>query len=77
MQIVFNDPVLYIVDYPAQDAVEVIDKRHGLGALLRDEAARRFRREFRSLLDSDGEGEAYDDFLTRYQALLTQPAVYH
>ena len=28
---VLNNPVLYVVDYPGFDAVEVIDKRRGLG----------------------------------------------
>lgn len=77
MQIVFNNPVLYVVDYPAQDAVEVIDKRHGVGAFIRDEAAQRFREELRTFVSQDPDIEAFDDFIDHYQALMTHPAVYH
>ena len=49
MNIMLNNPVLYVVDYPNVDAVEVIDKRRGVGMLFRDEAARRFRQELREL----------------------------
>jgi hypothetical protein len=77
MRIVFNNPVLYVVDYPQLDAVEVIDKRKGLGMLMRDETAQRFRREFSSIVEaSEGEGD-FDGFIDQYGALLTQPAVYH
>ena len=34
MNVVCNNPVLYVVDYPAQDAVEVIDKRSGNGRAI-------------------------------------------
>jgi hypothetical protein len=34
MNIMLNNPVLYVVDYPNVDAVEVIDKR-GVEALSR------------------------------------------
>ena len=76
MNVVCNNPVLYVVDYPAIDAVEVIDKRSGRGALMSDGAARRFRLELQELADS----QAPEDFaalLDHFDALLTQPAVYH
>lgn len=77
MMIVFDNPVLYVVDYPAQDAVEVIDKRLGRGTLMRDGAARRFRSELRELAAGDPDIEAFDDFLDEYQSLFSQRAVYH
>ena len=77
MEIVFNSPLLYIADYPAQDAVEVIDKRSGVGAFMRDETARRFRTEFLELVAHDPEMESFDDFIDHYQALLTQPTILH
>lgn len=76
MNIVCNNPVLYAVDYPAIDAVEIIDKRSGKGGLICDGAARRFREELQGL----GASEAPEDFmelLEHYGALLNQPAVYH
>lgn len=77
MMIVFDNPVLYVVDYPAQDAVEVIDKRVSRGVFMRDEAARRFRSELKDLVATDPDIEAFDDFLDAYPSLFSQPAIYH
>ena len=77
MRIVFNNPVLYVVDYPQVDAVEVIDKRKGLGMLMRDETAQRFRRELSSIVEAAEQVEDFDSFIDQYEALMTQPAVYH
>src|SRR5574337_774859 len=76
MNVVCNNPVLYVVDYPALDAVEVIDKRSGKGAMMSNGAARRFRQELQSLAGSEGE-EDFVELLDHYGALLIQPAVYH
>ncbi|WP_374262928.1 DUF3567 family protein [Zoogloea sp.] len=77
MNVVLNNPVLYVVDYPALDAVEVIDKRRGLGALFRDEAAQRFRRELRDVAAAATEMDDFETWLDDYGSLMNQPAVYH
>lgn len=77
MRIVFNNPVLYVVDYPQFDAVEVIDKRKGMGMLMRDETAQRFRRELSTVVEEAEEAEDFDGLIDQYGALMTQPAVYH
>lgn len=77
MQVVFNNPVLYVADYPAEDGIEVIDKRSGVGAFLRDAAAQRFRREFGELMSGEPDIEDVDDFIDHYVALMRQPAVLH
>ena len=76
MNVVCNNPVLYVVDYPALDAVEIIDKRSGKGTMISDGAARRFRQELQGLAGSDAE-EDFEALLDHYGALLTQPAIYH
>lgn len=76
MNIVCNNPDLYVVDYPAIDAVEVIDKRSGRGTLMRDGAAQRFRMELQAWAVSQ-DPETFDAFIDHYGALMTQPAVYH
>lgn len=76
MNVVCNNPLAYVVEYPALDAVEVIDKRRGRGVLMRAEAARRFRDELKLwVLSSDP--DAFETLLEHYGDLLTQPAVYH
>ncbi|HRP98193.1 MAG TPA: hypothetical protein PL143_18300 [Rhodocyclaceae bacterium] len=76
MNIVCNDPLLYIVDYPAIDAIEVIDKRSGCGTLMRAETARRFRSELQ-VCAASGDPEAFEHLIDQYGALMTQRAVYH
>ncbi len=77
MNVVLNNPVLYVVDYPSVDAVEVIDKRLGKGVLFRDEAAHRFRIELREMASSATEMDDFGTWLDEYGSLMTQPAVYH
>ncbi|GIK24202.1 MAG: hypothetical protein BroJett006_04480 [Betaproteobacteria bacterium] len=77
MMIVFDNPVMHVVDYPAQDAVEVIDKRVNKGVLMRNGAAERFRAELKALVSGEPDIEAFGDLLEEYGSLITQPAVYH
>lgn len=77
MMIVFDNPVLHVVDYPAQDAVEVIDKRINKGVLMRDGAAQRFRSALRELVAGEPDMEAFGDLIDDYGSLFNQPAIYH
>lgn len=76
MNVVFNNPMAYVVDYPGFDAVELIDKRSGRGALMREGTARRFRAEFEQWSHAP-DPDAFEVLLEHYRALLTHPAVYH
>lgn len=77
MQVVCNNPLLYVADYPQHDGVEIIDKRSGVGAFMRHETAQRFRREFHKLVAQEPDAAAVEEFLGRYAALMNQRAVYH
>ena len=76
MQVVCNNPVLYVVDFPGFDALEVIDKRLGRGAVIRAGTAARFRTELAKLSASE-ELSDFDDLIADYLSLFNQPAVYH
>ena len=76
MNVMFNNPLAYVVDYPGFDAVELIDKRSGRGVLMRADTARRFRQELEFWARTQ-DPEAFETLLEHYGALLTQPAVYH
>ncbi|AUN94954.1 DUF3567 family protein [Pseudazoarcus pumilus] len=76
MRVVCNSPELYVVDYPAIDAVEVIDKRIGRGGMMRDEAAQRFRAELELWAES-ADPDKVDEFIGHFGALMTQQAIYH
>lgn len=77
MRIVFNNPVLYVVEYPQLDAVEVIDKRKGVGTIMTAETAHRFKRELSDVMQAAEQMEDFDTFIGGYSALMNQPAVYH
>lgn len=77
MQMVFNNPVLYVADYPAQDGIEIIDKRSGSGAFLRNGAAQRFRAAFVEFMSGEPDLDAFEEFIDDYEPMLTQRAVYH
>lgn len=77
MMIVFDNPVMHVVLYPAQDAVEVIDKRVNKGVLMRDRAAERFRAELKALVERQPDLDAFGELLEGYGSLITQPTVYH
>ncbi|MEW5887830.1 MAG: DUF3567 family protein [Pseudomonadota bacterium] len=77
MMLVFNNPVLVVVDYPGLDAIEVIDKRSGKGMFVRDGAARRFREDFREFVAQQPDLDEFDEFLDEYGELMTQPTVIH
>jgi hypothetical protein len=76
MEVVCNNPVLYVVDFPGFDVIEVIDKRLGRGTVFRDAAARRFKKELAELAASEEMGD-FDELIDHYLSLLNQPAVYH
>ncbi len=76
MNVVCNNPILYVVDYPLLDAVEVIDKRSGRGGLIRAEAAQRFRTALQHVVASQ-DPDDFERFIDDYDALLMQRVVYH
>ena len=76
MEVVCNNAVLYVVDFPGFDVIEVIDKRIGRGTVFRDAAARRFKAELAELAASEESGD-FDELIGHYLSLLNQPAVYH
>jgi hypothetical protein len=77
MQMVFNNSLLYVADYPAQDGIEIIDKRNASSGFLRDAAAQSFRAAFAEFMSGEPEMDEFDDFIDHYAAMLNQPAIIH
>lgn len=77
MEVMFSNPLFYVIDYPAHDAIELFDRRSGRVGLMLGEVAHRFRHEFGDLLAGEPELEAFDDFIDHYSAFLTQSVVKH
>lgn len=77
MNVLFNNPQLYVIDYPGHDALEILDKRNGRIGLLRGETAERMREEFREFLTQKHDDEEYADFLDSHDAILEHPVSLH
>jgi hypothetical protein len=77
MNVLFNNPQLYVIDYPGHDALEILDKRNGRVGLLRGATADRLREEFREFLTKTHDDEEYADFLDSHDAILEHPVSLH
>ncbi len=77
MNVLFNNPQLYVIDYPVHDALEILDKRNGRVGLLRGATAERLRGEFEQFLTQEHDQEEFEDFIDSYKAILDQPVSRH
>jgi hypothetical protein len=77
MNVLFNNPLLYVIDYPGHDALEILDKRNGRVGLLRGATADRMRDEFGQFLTQSHNQEEVEDFIDSYRWILDQPVSRH
>ncbi len=77
MNVLFNNPQLYVIDYPGLDALEILDKRNGRMGLLRGATADRMRGEFRQFLMQEHDQEEFEDFIDSYGAILDHSVLRH
>jgi hypothetical protein len=77
INVVFNNPLLYVIDYPSDDAVEILDKRSGRFGLVRGALADRFRHDFGILVAREADQESFEEFIDSYDAVMTQAARLH
>jgi hypothetical protein len=77
INLVFNSPMLYVIDYPGEDAVEILDKRSGRFGIARGALARRFRHDFGILVAEQADEDRFADFMETYAGVMNQPARLH
>lgn len=77
MNVLFNNPQLYVIEYPGIDALEILDKRNGRVGLLRGDTAIRVRDEFHEFLSQEHDQEEFEDFIDLHGAILDQPVSRH
>jgi hypothetical protein len=77
MKILFNNPQLYVIEYPGFDALEILDKRNGRVGLLRGATADRLRGEFGKFLMHEHNEEEFEKFIDSHEAILHQPVSHH
>jgi hypothetical protein len=77
MNVLFNNPQLYVIEYPGLDALEILDKRNGRMGLLRGATAERMRGEFGEFLTQEHNEEEFEEFIDSYVGILDQPVSRH
>lgn len=77
MNVIYNSENYYVVEYPAQHAFELVDKRAARSTFIQDGVAENFARSFQDAVREEPSAEHIDEFLERYEALLSTPVVFH
>lgn len=77
MNVLFNNPLLYVIEYPGFDALEILDKRNGRVGLLRGETAQRLRGEFGDFLSREHDEEEFEDFIDSHGRIFDLPVSLH
>lgn len=77
MNVLFNNPLLYVIEYPGLDALEILDKRNGRVGVLRGATADRMRGEFGEFLAQEHDEEEFEAFIDSYEPVLDQPVSLH
>lgn len=77
MNVIYNSENYYVVEYPAEHAIELVDKRSARGTFLQGDVAERFAQSMQDAVAEEASAEHIDEFLGSFDTLLNQPAVYH
>jgi len=77
MNVVFSSPSYQVLEYPEQDAFELVDKIRAIGTLIQGEMAAGFRASLLNLSTQETSEEDVDDLIGTYDALMHLPQLYH
>lgn len=77
MNVIYNSDNYYVVEYPVERAIELVDKRSARGTFLQGDVAERFAQSMQDAVAEEASAEHIDEFLGGFDTLLNQPAVYH
>ena len=77
MNVVFNSPGIYVIDYPDTDSVEIVDRKFDKMAFVRGEVAHRFRAEFEALAGQEPDLEAFETMIRSFEPPVTYALSYH
>ncbi len=77
MNVLYNSENYYVVEFPGQRGVELVDKHRGRGAFLEGAVEVKFRASMADLVSHDQSAESVDEFLGHYDALLNNRVLLH
>ena len=77
MNVVYNSDNYYVVEYPAEHAYELVDKRSARGTFFQGGVAEKFAQSMKGAIAEEASAEHIDEFLGSLDILLNMPVVYH
>lgn len=77
MNLVFSNDQYQVLEYPELNAFELVNTRRGTGVFIDGEVARVFRLSMEGLLAHDPSEEDVEGIIGNFDALMTQPLLYH
>ncbi|WP_333843608.1 DUF3567 family protein [Pelomicrobium sp.] len=77
MVVLYSSQNYYVVEYPMQCGLEVIDRQTRRGVFLTGELASTIRVSMEHVLAENPSQESMDQFLGEFEGLLTQPVILH
>jgi hypothetical protein len=77
MNIVYNSDNYYVVEYPAGNGFELVDKHTARGAFFRGDVAEKFALSMKNAIAENASVDSVDEFLGSLDMLLNTPVVYH
>ena len=77
MNVVFSSPRYQVLEYPEQDAIELVNKIRSIGTLIQGDIAAGFRASLLDLSTQQPSAEEVDELIGNYDALMHLPQLYH
>jgi len=77
MNVMYNSENYYVAEFPGRAGIELVDKSTGRGGFLEGAVETKFRASMADLASAEPSVESVDEFLGRYEALLTNPMRLH
>ena len=77
MNVLYNSENYYVAEFPGCGGIELVDKNSGRGGFLEGAVESRFRASMADLAAGEPSAESVDEFLGRYDALLTHSIKLH
>jgi hypothetical protein len=77
MNLVFSNAHYQVVEYPELGAFELVNNHRRTGTFIQGEVAQVFRSSMEGLSGQDPSEEDVEDVIENFDALMTQPLLYH
>jgi hypothetical protein len=77
MNVLYDSDNYYVAEFPGCGGIELVDKNTGRGGFLEGAVESEFRASMAHLASGEPSESSVDEFLSRYDALLTNAVKLH